>query len=185
MFDVNQITNFLSPDDCDHIISKFGKNLFEIGTVGGETQQYRIADGNWIYDYNDPIVLDIANRIATLTGFPLENQENPHVVKYEVGGKYLPHHDYFLEDKYVDTTLNRGGQRTYTCIIYLNDDFTGGGTDFPNIKFTNAPVKGSLCYWKNINSSGGLNEDSLHAGLPVESGRKWILIIWIRENKFT
>lgn len=185
MFDVSQVNEFISAESCDYIIEKFGKELREMGTVGGQTTQYRIADGNWIYDLTDPIVEDIKHRLSLLTNLPTENQENPHVVKYEIGGKYLPHHDYFLNDEYVDSTLNRGGQRVYTCIIYLNDDFTGGGTDFPNVKYTMIPKKGSLCYWKNTVQDGSLNEDSMHAALPVETGRKWVLLIWVRENKFT
>lgn len=26
--------------------------------------------------------------------------------------------------------------------------------------------------------------DSLHAGMPVTSGEKWIAIVWVREKKF-
>ena len=27
-------------------------------------------------------------------------------------------------------------------------------------------------------------EESEHAGLPVTKGKKWILIVWVRENTF-
>jgi prolyl 4-hydroxylase len=36
-----------------------------------------------------------------------------------------------------------------------------------------------------INKQDGIClDDSLHAGLPVTNGEKWILIVWVRENKF-
>jgi hypothetical protein len=32
--------------------------------------------------------------------------------------------------------------------------------------------------------NGNILDESLHAGLPVTDGYKWILIIWVRENTF-
>jgi hypothetical protein len=38
--------------------------------------------------------------------------------------------------------------------------------------------------WDNLNPNGSLDYTSIHAGLPVISGIKYIAVIWIRENKF-
>jgi prolyl 4-hydroxylase len=43
---------------------------------------------------------------------------------------------------------------------------------------------GKLVIWKNLNDDLSLNYNSLHAGLPVIRGEKWICIVWVRENKF-
>jgi hypothetical protein len=46
------------------------------------------------------------------------------------------------------------------------------------------PVKSKVVIWDNLNEDGTLDYESIHAGLPVISGTKYIATIWIRENKF-
>ena len=69
-------------------------------------------------------------------------------------------------------------------MIYLNDDFEGGETHFPSLNLVVKPKKGKLVIWDNVNEDGSLDFNSLHAGLPVKKGFKYIAVIWIRENKF-
>jgi hypothetical protein len=66
----------------------------------------------------------------------------------------------------------------------LNDDFTGGETEFPKKDTSVTPQTGRLLIWRNLNEDGTLDYDSLHAGLPVLSGEKNIAIVWVRENSF-
>ena len=98
----------------------------------------------------------------------------------------LNHHDFFHpgEGYFEKEVTNRGGQRTKSALVYLNEDFTGGETEFPQINIKVLPKRGKLLAWDNLNSDGSLDYTSLHAGLPVESGIKYIAVIWIRENKF-
>jgi prolyl 4-hydroxylase len=72
----------------------------------------------------------------------------------------------------------------YSCLFYLNDDFDGGETDFPKVNYRVDPQIGKLVIWKNLNDDLSVNYNSLHAGLPVISGEKWICIVWVRENNF-
>jgi prolyl 4-hydroxylase len=46
------------------------------------------------------------------------------------------------------------------------------------------PKKGRALAWKNLKDDGSPDYESLHAGLPVLAGTKWIAVVWIRENKF-
>ena len=111
--------------------------------------------------------------------------ESIHVVKYSVGEEYKDHHDFFHPgEEYYEDEVNRGGQRLKTALVYLNDDFEGGETNFPNLNIKVDPKKGKLVLWDNIKDDGSLDYDSLHAGLPVKSGYKYIAVIWIRENEF-
>jgi hypothetical protein len=41
-----------------------------------------------------------------------------------------------------------------------------------------------MVIWDNFTEDDLLDYDSLHAGLPVRVGQKYILIVWIRRNKF-
>jgi prolyl 4-hydroxylase len=80
--------------------------------------------------------------------------------------------------------MSRGGQRIKSVLFYLNDEFEGGETNFPMKGIKVKPVKSKAIIWDNINEDGTLDYESIHAGLPVISGFKYIATIWIRENKF-
>ena len=180
--------NFLIEKDCDRLLKKYSDGLQESQTLGRYIEGYRVAENRWIYDIEDPLIKGIVTRISMLTGKPIENQEKPNLIKYDIGGEYKHHHDYFsLDENFPDqyeNCMNQGGQRTHTAILYLNDDFTGGETDFPSLGIKVTPQKGLLCIWNNVNELGEVEPDSFHAGLPVITGRKWILISWVRERAF-
>jgi prolyl 4-hydroxylase len=53
------------------------------------------------------------------------------------------------------------------------------------MKYVVTPEMGKLVVWKNLNDDMSINLNSLHAGLPVTEGEKWICIIWVRERKIT
>ena len=116
---------------------------------------------------------------------PIENQEAIHVVNYKIGGEYKEHHDFFhATSEDFNSHVSRGGQRSYSLLFYLNDDFDGGETKFVKDNLIIKPKQGKLLMWTNLNENGSLDYDSKHAGLPVLSGEKWIAIVWVRQNKF-
>ena len=47
------------------------------------------------------------------------------------------------------------------------------------------PKTGKFIMWKNIDNFSAPIEETLHAALPVVAGTKWVLIVWVRENKFS
>jgi len=184
------IDSFLTKEECLELINLVKDELGKVGVLGEQIDNYRVANGAWICDcLGNPLVNRIKEFISDKTSLPIENQEQIHIVKYNVGGEYQNHHDFFhvLEDYYEDE-MKRGGQRVYSCLIYLNDDFTGGETSFPNKNIKVNPEIGKMIIWKNMKQSSygdyHTDIDSLHAGLPVTSGEKYIAIIWVRENTF-
>ena len=53
--------------------------------------------------------------------------------RYAVGQQFKPHHDFFhTEQSYWQKEKPRGGQRSWTGMIYLNEPERGGETNFPN-----------------------------------------------------
>lgn len=183
---VNVIENFFTEDECDEILQRHTSKLTKADTLSGYMPTYRNAKYGWINDIqSDTLVLKYQKKIEELTGISSNHYEYPHVVEYDIGGQYKKHHDFFHPGTdYYHRCMAEGGQRTHTCILYLNDDFTGGETKFYDLNLKVKPKKGSLCYWRNIDESGEINYDSLHAGLPVTSGKKYILISWIRQKNF-
>jgi prolyl 4-hydroxylase len=63
--------------------------------------------------------------------------------------------------------------------MYLNDDFDGGETFFPKINKKVVPELGKAVLFYSVNNNGVLLQKSLHGGLPVQSGEKWIANKWI------
>lgn len=181
---IDEYSNFIDIDYCDNFIS-LAENKFEPAkTIGRQIEGYRVADSCWLMD-NEKGVLSYKEKVSSFLNLPLENMENLHIVRYQVGGEYKKHQDFFHPgESYYENVINRGGQRTHSVLLYLNDDFTGGETDFPKLQIKVKPEKGKMIVWTNLNEDGTLDYDSIHAGLPVITGVKYIATIWIRESKF-
>jgi prolyl 4-hydroxylase len=181
---IQEFKNVLSVDECDELIQMSKDKLFSATVLGEQIKDYRTAETLWLFEKTD-LTDKIKNIVSEKTNLPIENQEQIHIVKYNVGGEYKQHHDFFHPNTdYFESHIQRGGQRVYSCIFYLNDYFLGGETNFPKIEYKVNPKIGKLVVWKNLNDDMSLNYNSLHAGLPVISGEKWICIVWVRENKF-
>ena len=181
---VTIIDNVLTKDECKILIELGSKNMIKAGTLGKQIDGYRTADGSWLVEPNE-LVDKVKNMISIMTGNPIENQEEIHIVKYDIGGEFKVHTDYFhSNEEYYSEHIKRGGQRIMSCLFYLNDDFEGGETEFPLKKLKITPRLGRLLMWSNVTPDDALDYESLHAGLPVISGTKYIAVIWIRESKF-
>jgi prolyl 4-hydroxylase len=81
------------------------------------------------------------------------------VYRYERGQRFGLHHDqsYSRED---------GARSLLTLMVYLNDDFVGGETDFPEQRRRVSPAAGTALWFQHM---------LLHAGRAVESGVKYVL----------
>lgn len=182
---VCEIEDFVSNEEIQEILNIADKNFKEMTTLGKQIPGFRVADGTWISNKECDAVIAIRNKISKIINVPEDNFEKLHIVKYKAGGEYKAHHDSFHENTdYYKKETTRGGQRVYSALMYLNDDFEGGETDFPKIGYKAIPKKNKLLVWKNVNEKNEVEKASLHAGLPVTSGIKYIAIFWIRENKF-
>lgn len=134
---------------------------------------------------HDLIVENLEQRLARWAGLPALNGEFFSLLKYRPGEEYKLHNDYFnpaLPGSAV--SLADGGQRVQTLLVYLNDEFEGGGTRFPRAELNVVPKRGDLVHFHNVDATGQVNPDSLHAGLPVLSGEKWLASKWVRAESY-
>ena len=74
-----------------------------------------------------------------------------------------------------------------TVIAYLNDVEEGGETGFPELDINVPANKGDVVVFHNtlLNDSATypkINPKSLHGGMPVIKGEKWMVNLWFREN---
>ena len=178
------LDNQLTEAECYQLIGMGSKNMISAKTLGTEINGYRTAENSWVKDKNE-LTDKLKSIVAAKSSHPIENQELIHIVKYEVGGEYKTHHDFFHPgESYTDVVMKEGGQRVISCLFYLNDDFEGGETEFPTKKIKVTPRTGRLLMWSNMYPNGEIDYESLHAGLPVEKGVKWIAVVWVRQRSF-
>ena len=110
-------------------------------------------------------------------GEPLQGQ------RYAEGQEFKPHCDYFNPggrdwEKYTSVA----GQRTWTFMIYLNEGMAGGGTRFKCIGKTFQPESGKLVCWNNRRPDLRENPNTLHHGMKVRKGIKYVITKWYREK---
>jgi hypothetical protein len=74
------------------------------------------------------------------------------------------------------------GQRAATLLVYLNDAFEGGETDFPRAGVRYRGQTGDAILFHNVDEKGAVDPQTLHAGLPPTRGEKWLLSKWMRDR---
>jgi prolyl 4-hydroxylase len=187
-YHVLEIHGLLSPEECDSIRRMAtAKGLEEsmvwnYGQKTGNTliEDHRKSKQCWLDDKDGDLVLKISKISETLTGIPLENQEMLQVAMYEPGGKFNEHFDACDHDDpdYCAKMNHNAGQRRSTLIIYLNDDFEGGETEFVNVGIKIKPVKGKAILFWNTDNNETVIVNSRHRGCDVKNGEKWICTKW-------
>jgi prolyl 4-hydroxylase len=184
------ISGILSADECKKLIQlSSGKMqrsfVVEKDTGKLEVSDVRRSDGCHFEKAENAIVQRLEQRIAALTGIPVEQGEPLQILHYHETGEYLPHHDYFAGHETGSAEhVVRGGQRIATMVIYLSAVAEGGDTHFPDLELTIKPHVGSAVYFEYHNKSGQLDSRCLHAGMPVTKGDKWIATKWFRAGAY-
>jgi len=133
-------------------------------------------------DSADPVVAGVDAKFSELLGLPLDLGEPLQGQRYAPGQEFKPHTDTFNPggfDFYVHTA--RQGQRTWTAMVYLNEPDDGGATRFKTIGKTIQPETGKLLAWNNLLADGQPNPATLHQGMKVRRGTKYVLTKWFRE----
>lgn len=184
------INNIITEEEAKYIINKANDDFIESTIVDNEVGRKintneRKSKTAWLYK-DDPIIYNIISRIVENVKLPIENTEPLQIVKYESNGFYNHHHDSCCdENKACNEFVKRGGQRVKTVLIYLNDDFSEGETDFPILNKKIKPPKYCAVVFNPVaRDSNKCHPKALHAGLPVKSGIKYIANLWFREGKF-
>lgn len=182
--------NVLSEEECDALI-RYGEERLQrspvVSDTDGATQvhAHRTSRGAMLQRGETELVARIEARLAALTNWPAERGEGMQLLRYEKGNEYRPHFDWF--DPALPGPrkhLERGGQRVATIVMYLSDVAQGGGTSFPNVGLQVQPKKGSAVFFANVDPYGVPEQNSLHAGEPVEQGVKFIATKWLREREY-
>ena len=182
--------NVLSRDECDQLIALSQSKLARSTTVDeatgrAEVHAHRTSSGTFFALNETPFIARLDARIAALMQQPVENGEGLQILNYQIGGEYKPHYDYFPPEQPGSAAhIANGGQRVATLVIYLNQVEEGGGTVFPELGLTVAPLQGSAVYFSYFNSKNQVDPLTYHGGNPVLKGEKWIATKWVRQRAY-
>ena len=180
---------FVSPAICDWIVARASTSLRPArtydhvgGAATGTVSSNRTNSEMYFAGHELDLVLAVVRqRITGLSGLPLQSLEDVGVLHYTAGQEFKPHYD-FLDPAVAAYAqdIGRRGQRIVTILVYLNDDFDGGETNFPLIGQRFKGRKGDALFFRNVNDAGAPDFRTLHAGLAPTRGEKWLLSQWAR-----
>ena len=176
-------TDFLSAEDCTMLIGMIDANRRPSTLLSDRANDGFRTSESCDMDRWSPEVRAIDGAIAALLGIEENHGETMQGQRYAPGQQFRAHHDYFHEgESYWPAMQASGGQRTWTAMIYLNDVEEGGATWFPQAGIRVAPRRGLLLTWNNMKPDGSPNELTVHEGMPVARGTKYIVTKWFREG---
>jgi len=183
--DMFTVREFLTREECDGLITLIDQGK-QPSTVLGESDDpdYRTSESCNL-DPANPLVRQIEGRITELMGIAPDHGETIQGQRYAVGQQFKAHHDFFYtSESYWEREDLVGGQRTWTAMMFLNQPEAGGQTYFEKAGVRISPRPGNLLCWNNLDPAGEPNMFSLHQGLPVEAGVKYIITKWFRERRW-
>lgn len=175
------LADFLTPKECRRLMAMIDavakpSNAYDAAYESGYRTSY---SGNM--DPADAFIRRIQRRFDDLLGVDETFGETIQGQRYLTGQQFQPHTDWFpYGTKYWDIEKDRGGQRSFTTMVFLNDVEEGGTTDFTELGLSIEPKPGVLLMWNNARPDGVPNDATIHAGRPVTKGEKYIVTKWYR-----
>ncbi|KAJ4744821.1 2-oxoglutarate (2OG) and Fe(II)-dependent oxygenase superfamily protein [Rhynchospora pubera] len=196
--------NFLSKEECEYLIELAKPHMVKSTVVDSTTgkskdSRVRTSSGMFLQRGRDKVIRAIEKRIADYTFIPVEHGEGLQILHYEIGQKYEPHYDYFLDE----FNTKNGGQRMATLLMYLSDVEEGGETIFPDAKVNSSSLPwhdelsecgkrglgvkakaGDALLFYSMKPDATLDPLSLHGGCPIIRGNKWSSTKWMHVQEY-
>jgi prolyl 4-hydroxylase len=131
----------------------------------------------------DVVCVLAQQRMAACLEVPFQHFEPITVLHYAEGEEITEHFD-FVDPNVPDyeQEITRKGQRIATFLVYLNDDYGGGETDFPRAGVSHKGRAGEGLVFINALDDGSADQRTLHAGRPPYAGEKWIVSQFVRNR---
>jgi len=185
---VRVIERFASRAECQWLIERARERLLPAtvfhpvtGALGGSPARSNSSAEFQIPDM-DVVFEAIRSRISASVRLPLPQFEPTQLLHYAPGQEFRPHFDFMNPANPAYREELRRGQRVGTFLIYLNDEFEGGETEFVDAGLRFKGRTGDAIFWANVDAQRRPDPLTRHAGLPPTSGEKWILSQWIRDR---
>lgn len=181
---VQTIEGLIPPQMCDWIMAEAKPRLQRAmvydPTRGNGTASNNRTNSDMRFSFPDVdlALMLAAHQIRAAVGCHFLDFEDPSVLHYTPGQEFRLHYDYITPFN-IDIPVQ--GQRFWTLLIYLNEDYDGGETVFPRLDYKFKGRKGDALLFRNVNERGKPDPLTLHAGIATTRGEKWVFSQWIRE----
>ena len=182
------VDGLLSTEDCRYIIAMGMPHLTRSRVADPDSDGWIQHPGRTSDDTSfDPLREDfhlrlLQLRMAAAIGMEFTCAEPMVLLHYGPGQEYFPHRDY-LPPEALAANQPEAGQRAITLLCYLSEVEAGGQTIFPKPNRIVTPAAGRAVAFWNLDDDGRPDPDTLHAGLPVQTGEKWLATLWLRERR--
>ncbi|MEE4316225.1 MAG: 2OG-Fe(II) oxygenase [Erythrobacter sp.] len=178
-----QMRGFCPPDLCAELIALIERDRRPSTIADDNGDAYFRTSETCDLAADLPAVQRIETMLTQLCGIPPMFGEPLQGQRYAEGQEFKPHTDYFTPGgRDFERFCSLSGNRTWTFMIYLNDVAAGGATRFKMAGKTFQPEEGKLLCWNNRLSGGGVNAATLHHGMKVRKGVKYVITKWYREK---
>jgi prolyl 4-hydroxylase len=177
--DVRLFRGLLSPSECDFLIEvavpRFGPSVVVDPRTGQQVPNpVRTSDGAaFPLAGENPAMHALCCRLAAASGTDVGQGEPLQILRYSPGQEFRPH---------FDSIHDTDNQRILTFLVYLNDDFEGGETQFLATGLKVKGHKGDGLLFRNADDFGNPDPNAQHAGLPPITGEKFLASRWIRQR---
>jgi hypothetical protein len=187
---IRSFPNFISDRVCSWLID-FSRGRLEralvYDAIGGQNFASRNRTNSWAqFDLmtTEWVHLLVQLRMQAACGIPLCNMEATAVLHYAVGEESINHFDFVNPaiPNYAQE-IERNGQRVLTFLIYLNEDYEGGRTDFVELGIAHKGRRGEGLFFVNALENNAPDPRTLHAGRPPTQGEKWIVSQFMRNRR--
>lgn len=178
-----QLRAFVTPDLAARFIELIEQDRRPSTLADAGDDRYFRTSETCDLDAAEPAVRSLEEQLFALNGIDPAHGEPLQGQRYDVGQEFKPHCDYFNPG---GADWNRycsvAGQRTWTFMIYLNEVEAGGATRFKALGKTFQPEVGKLLCWNNRRPDQRENPNTIHHGMKVRRGRKYVITKWYREK---
>ena len=186
---IRSYPTFIEPEISRWIIQRakgrLAPALVYDASVGKTTSHVTRTNKSVSFNFLDTdfICVLVQTRMAASLGMPFRHFEAMTVLHYDVGEQISEHFD-FVDPNVPDYErhIRERGQRLVTFLVYLNEDYAGGETEFPRLGVRHKGVSGEGFFFVNAFADGKPDVRTLHAGRAPSSGEKWIVSQFIKSQ---
>ena len=186
---VQAVERFLTPAACNWFVDRARNRLTRARVYDPINREdvVRPTRSNSVANFGltEIELLDVLlqAKMSHACGLPMPHMEAPAVLHYAMGEEASDHFD-FVNPNTADYAgeIARNGQRVMTFLVYLNDDYEAGATDFPKLGFSHKGQRGQGLFFVNADSDLQPDLRMLHAGRAPTRGEKWLVSQFIRSR---
>lgn len=177
--EVRLFRGLFSPGECDFLIDvaipRMGPSVVVDPRSGQQVPNpVRTSDGAaFPLAGENPAMHALCMRLAAASDTRVEQGEPLQILRYSPGQEFRPH---------FDSIHDTDNQRILTFLVYLNDDYEGGETQFLATGLKVRGRKGDGLLFRNADEAGRPDPQAQHSGLPPTTGQKFLASRWIRQR---